>query len=283
MVEMAACGQDGLYRRGVAGDSYNTAVYLARAGLPVGYLTRLGDDALSDDIVEHITAEGIGSQWIERCPGRRPGLYLIENDAQGERHFLYWREHAPARELFSRPMQLPGVDAFYFTGITLAVTRAGAGLHNLVALLGDLRGQGCQIVFDPNFRPALWGGAEEARQCYRAVLPLCDLVLPTLEDETRLWGFATIADCHAHYQDFGVPELVIKGPALTTYVYAGAARVVQQAAAVPARDTTGAGDAFNAGYLARRLRGGDIHNALDCAQQLAATVVRHSGAITPRN
>ena len=55
MVEMSAAdsaGQSsGLYRRGIAGDSYNTAVYLARAGLPVSYLTRLGDDGFSEEII----------------------------------------------------------------------------------------------------------------------------------------------------------------------------------------------------------------------------------------
>lgn len=282
MVEMAAHDQDGLYRRGVAGDSYNTAVYLARAGLPVGYLTRLGDDALSEDIVHRITSEGISSQWIERCKGRQPGLYLIDNDTRGERHFHYWREQAPVRELFSRPVHLPGVDVFYFTGITLAVAHAGTGLQNLLALLSDLRQQGCQIVFDPNYRPALWESTQQAQECYRAVLPLCEIVLPTLEDEIKLWGIATIANCHAHYRELGVKELVIKGPALTAHVYAGDEQFVQQAKTVPARDTTGAGDAFNAGYLAARLRGGDIKSALDRAQQLSATVVQHIGAITPR-
>ncbi|MBK6510710.1 MAG: hypothetical protein IPG06_15490 [Haliea sp.] len=144
MIELAAENSGGLYRRGVAGDSYNTAIYLSRAGLQVSYLTRLGDDALSDGIIAHLADEGIGDALIERVARRRPGLYLIDNDAQGERHFHYWRDHAPVRELFAQPLRLPAIDVFYFTGITLAVTRPG--LAQLIALLVDLRARGCRIV-----------------------------------------------------------------------------------------------------------------------------------------
>ena len=279
MVEMAV-QDDGSYRRGVAGDSYNTAVYLARAGLAVNFLTRLGDDPLSDDIVQHLQHEGIGDTLVERDAGRVPGLYLIENDAHGERQFHYWRDSAPARELFARPLQIAQCDVFYFTGITLAVTHTG--LAHLVALLSELRAGGCRIVFDPNYRPALWDNANQAREHYAAVLPLCDIALPTLEDDAALWNIHSVDACSAHYQNQGIAEVVIKGPALTTYVYAGDSQLVQAAPAVTALDTTGAGDAFNAGYLAARLPGGDLEAAVGQAQQLAAAVVQHRGAILPR-
>ena len=46
MIEMAATGTRHKYRQGIAGDSYNTAIYLAREGMQVDYLTRLGDDSM---------------------------------------------------------------------------------------------------------------------------------------------------------------------------------------------------------------------------------------------
>jgi 2-dehydro-3-deoxygluconokinase len=280
MVEMAAENVGGLYRRGVAGDSYNTAIYLARAGLKVNYLTRLGDDALSDDIVTHLTGEGIGDTLITRTPNTRPGLYLIENDAQGERQFHYWRDHSPARNLFAQPLHLRDTNVFYFTGITLAVTRAGLG--HLVALLSELRKQGCRIVFDTNYRALLWDDIEQARQHYEAILPLCDTVLPTLLDEIDLWNTRTIETCRAHYARYDISELVIKGADLIAHAFTAAGTLEQQAPLVKALDTTGAGDAFNAAYLAARLQGGSLRDALTRAQQLAAVVVQHRGAILPR-
>jgi 2-dehydro-3-deoxygluconokinase len=247
--------------------------------LQVDYLTRLGDDTFSDAILQQLGDEGIGRSLIQRCPGRQPGLYLISNDASGERQFSYRREHSPAREMFDDPISLSGYGLFYLTGITLAITRDG--IDNLVALLTRLRQEACTIVFDPNYRPHLWQDREQAQFHYRQILPLCDILLPTLEDETALWGIDTVEDCHSMYRAFGLRELVIKGPELVTEVFCGQEHVSRRASAVTAVDTTGAGDSFNAGYLAARLQDKSIADAVACAQKLSATVVQHRGAILP--
>jgi 2-dehydro-3-deoxygluconokinase len=279
MIEMAATGQSGLFRRSVAGDTFNTAVYLARAGHKVTYLTRLGDEPLSDDILQAIRAENIATDLVMRQTGATPGLYMISNDSDGERHFSYWRDHAPARALFNEPLRLAGLSHFYLSGITLAVTRSG--FDNLLALLQTLRKQGCRIVFDPNYRPALWDNQDQAQDHYRAVLPLCDIALPTLDDERVLWGLDSHTQCAALYRDAGVAEIVIKGDALITHVITNDTNASWQADQVAATDTTGAGDAFNGAYLAARLDGADIASAVAGAQQLARSVVQHRGAILP--
>lgn len=280
MIELASGDKPGQYALGFAGDSYNTAIYLARAGLDVGYLTRLGDDTLSRRILQELAAEGIDTERVQHAKGREPGLYLISNDDDGERHFSYWRDAAPVRELFDAPVARLDADVFYFTGITLAVTRSGH--TNFLQLLDALHARGCRIVFDPNYRPRLWDDAEQARRHTGAVLPFCHTVLPTLDDERTLWNARDVAACRSHYAAQGVEELVIKGDDLTTHVFADGAEHVQRAKPVNAVDTTGAGDAFNAGYLAARINGAGVDEAVTKAQQLAATVVMHRGAILPR-
>jgi len=281
MVEMAPAGKPGLYRRGVAGDTFNTAVYLARLGCAVSYLTRLGDDHCSDDILARLRVEGIDDKLVRQVGGRQPGLYLIDNDSVGERHFSYWRERSPARETFDALPDIGSVDAFYFSGITLAVCRTG--LDNLVALLTKLRGEGCRIAFDPNYRPALWENREQAAIHYRAVLGLCDTVLPTLDDDAQLWDIEDVAHCADFYRKQGAREVVIKAPDLRIHGICDGESLVVGAKRVDAVDTTGAGDAFNAGYLAARLLGSDLGEAIAAGQALAANVVQHPGAIIPRN
>jgi 2-dehydro-3-deoxygluconokinase len=284
MVELAARGStsggvSGDYRQGLAGDSFNTAIYLARAGLAVDYLTRLGDDRFSDAIMAQLQAESIGGEYVSRASGRQPGLYLIHNDDAGERQFSYWRDQSPARQLFDQPMVLPDWDAFYFTGVTLAVTRSG--FDNLLALLVQFREKGRRIMFDPNYRPQLWQDREQAQHFYRAVLPYCDTVLPTLDDDQALWDIDSVAQCRQWYLGQGVEELVIKAPALVCHVYWQDQHVERQAKAVKVADATGAGDSFNAGYLAARLSGESIDRAIEQGQQLAARVVQHQGAVLP--
>src|SRR4029079_5123470 len=129
MVELARSSSGPLsYDRRYGGDTLNTAIYLARLLRPeaarVQYAARLADDALSDWMIEGFQSEGLDCSLIARVKDRRPGLYIIDTDAKGERSFSYWRGEAPARQLFEDPdlvRQLSDVDAIYTSGITLAI------------------------------------------------------------------------------------------------------------------------------------------------------------------
>src|SRR5258707_5137124 len=77
--------QGGLYSRGYGGDTLNTAVYLARLGVDVDYITALGDDSLSDEMIAGWAAERVGVQRVARLKGKLPGLYMIQTDDNVER------------------------------------------------------------------------------------------------------------------------------------------------------------------------------------------------------
>ena len=280
MGELCALPGQNTYQLGVAGDSFNTAVYLARSGLATDYLTCLGDDDVSATIMARLHEEGIGSELVKTVPGRQAGIYLVRNDPDGERHFTYWRERSAARQLFDHSVEIKFASAFYFTGITLAVCRSG--IANLVHLLAALKDRSCAVYFDPNYRPALWDSVEQARQAMRQVLPFCNAVFPTLDDEDALWGIDDASACNDFYRQLGIEEVVVKAPDLTAHVWGVDQYFCQRAARVEPVDTTGAGDAFNAGYLSVRLTGGDVEAAVAAAQSLAASVVQHQGALIPR-
>src|SRR5436305_13396867 len=96
MVELKQAGS-GLFSRFYGGDTLNTAVYLARLGAGVDYITALGDDPLSDEMIAGWAAEGVGTTGVLRLRGKLPGLYMIETDANGERRFFHWRVGGAAR------------------------------------------------------------------------------------------------------------------------------------------------------------------------------------------
>src|SRR5689334_13481636 len=162
MVELAR-GNDGRYGQAFGGDTFNTAVYLARAGVPAAYATALGDDPYSEALLTLATAEGVDTELIMRVPGRMPGLYMIETDAKGERKFYYWRDNSPARELFelsgwaSVAEALLSARVVYFSGITLSLY-SNTGVGRFLAALEMARKQGVTIAFDGNFRPRGWKG-----------------------------------------------------------------------------------------------------------------------------
>jgi len=288
MVELAR-GPDGRFALGYGGDTFNTAVYLARLGVDTAYATALGEDPYSDGIVARAADEGVSTELVLREPGRAPGLYLIETDKKGERTFHYWRDTSPARELF----ELPGwervaeamviADLVYFSGITLSLY-SNAGIGRLLATLEYARQRGAKIAFDSNYRPRGWKGDEaRARAVFAEALTRVDIALPTFEDEARLWGDADPAATVERLRGFGVSEIAVKnGPKPALVDAQGVRAEVPVPKTVKPVDTTAAGDAFNAAYLAARLKGAEPKNAARAAHVLAAEVIRHRGAIIPR-
>src|SRR5262249_41839746 len=76
-------GGDGRFGLGCSGDTFNVAVYLARAGIDSAFATALGDDPYSDAILALATAEGVAGDLMLRIRGRLPGLAVIDSDTAG--------------------------------------------------------------------------------------------------------------------------------------------------------------------------------------------------------
>lgn len=288
MIEMAR-GTDGRFSQACGGDTFNTAVYLARRGLPVAYATALGDDIYSDRIVALTAAEGIATDLIVRVPGRLPGLYLIETDTKGERTFHYWRDTAPARELFELQdwgriaESIIGARIVYFSGITLSIY-SNQGLGRFLALLELARKAGTKVVFDGNYRPRAWkGDLQRTRTVFMEALKRVDIALPTYDDEALLWGDPSPDATIERLQAFGIGEIAIKnGPNSALVAAGGHKEFVPVPDVVVPVDTTAAGDSFNAGYMAARLANENPGDAAIAGHKLASEVIKHRGAIMPR-
>ncbi len=274
---------DGTLTRSFGGDTLNTALYLARLGIPVEYVTALGTDAFSDEMVAAWRGEGIGTGLVARVPGRLPGLYLIRTDAAGERVFYHWRDSAPVRQLFDLPETaaleagLLGAGTIYFSGITLSLF---ADRERLFALLARARQGGTVVAFDTNFRARAWPDLAVARTAFAAAFRQADLVFASVEDWLPLFGTSDAGAIHRELQAAGVAEIVVKLATPACLVGGG----LVEAPPVPdVIDTTAAGDSFAAAYLAARLRGAVPEAAVRAGHHLAGAVVRHRGAIIPRD
>jgi 2-dehydro-3-deoxygluconokinase len=288
MVELSR-GSEGRFGLACGGDTFNTGVYLARSGLRVAYATALGDDRYSDGIVAMAAAEGVETDLMLRVPRRMPGLYLIETDAKGERSFAYWRDTAPARELFELAdwgriaEAMLAASLIYFSGITLSLY-SNDGLGRFLAIVEMARKQGAKVVFDGNFRPRGWkGDLARTRTVFMEALKRVDMALPTYDDEAVLWGDPSPEATVERLQAFSIAEVVVKNGQSDALVAAGGKRErIPVPEVVKPVDTTAAGDSFNAGYLAARLAGDDPADAVRAGHRLAAEKIQHRGAIMPR-
>lgn len=287
MIELSPAG-DGQMAINFGGDTLNTAVYMARLGADVDYVTQLGDDHYSDQMLEQWRDEGVGVDLVRQRAGRLPGLYLIHNDSNGERYFNYWRRESPARELFDESSEalfekLSQFDYLYFSGITLSLY-AERARESLLEFCREYRLQGGKVVFDLNYRPANWGSESQAKQAILAMLPMVDIALPSFDDEQLLFGFEDAQACLDHYRAHGVGHVVLKDGLRGCFLAEGTTQQhfsVRQV--VEPLDTTAAGDSFNAGYLAALVKGCDSATAIDWGQSVAGLVIQHRGAIIERS
>jgi 2-dehydro-3-deoxygluconokinase len=283
----------GAMRQTYGGDTLNAAVYLARcgrrSGLQVDYATALGDDGLSEGMLQRWQAEGLGTGLVRRIAGKLPGLYLIEVDTGGERRFSYWRDQAAARLYFDTapgetPLeaQLDQIDALHLSGISLAILPP-AGRDRLAALAMALRARGATVAFDNNYRPRLWPDAATARAEFARFTHIANIALMTLDDEMALAG-ETDAEVQLQ-RTLALPcaEVVVKRGAAATLVRVAGQLLLEVATERVAQvvDTTAAGDSFAGAYLATRLGGAAAADAARAGNRLAARVVQHRGAVIP--
>ena len=294
MIELSSQGE--ALKRGFGGDTLNTAVYIARQTqadqLTVEYVTALGNDNFSSEMLAAWQQEGVKTELVQRLENRLPGLYVIETDAHGERTFRYWRNEAAARFWLQSPQaeaicqQLAQFDYLYLSGISLAILSA-EDRQRLMALLSACRANGGKVIFDNNYRPRLWASRNAAQQAYQAILNCTDIAFLTLDDETALWDEAPVEQVIARTRAAGVSEIVIKRGAEACLVALNADPLLEVPAIQLEKekiiDTTAAGDSFSAGYLAVRLCGGSAQEAAQRGHLTASTVIQHRGAIIPLN
>ena len=284
MIELSQGAGDQL-TRSYGGDTLNTAVYLARLGVKADYITALGDDPFSNEMVEAWKGEGIGTVHVSRVSGKLPGLYAIRTSKAGERSFYYWRENAAARMLLDLPeteamlAALAGYDMIYLSGVTLSLYSAD-GRQRLIDALQRAREGSTRIAFDTNFRSQGWPVLDSARQVYRDMLAVADIVLASVDDLTPLFG----ARMHGELIDrMTAREVVLKLATPGSVVrHDGVEDTVKAEPVSRVMDTTAAGDSFSAAYLAARLRGATPVEAAKAGHRLAGVVVGHRGAIIPR-
>jgi 2-dehydro-3-deoxygluconokinase len=278
--------QGGLYSRGYGGDTLNTAVYLARLGADVDYITALGDDSLSDEMIAGWAAEGVGTRRVVRIAGKLPGLYVIQTDDKGERKFFHWRESSAARSLMDLTEtedllnSLPTYDLVYLSAITLSLYSED-GRGRLLEALKRARLLGTRFVFDTNFRARGWPDLNLARSAFSAAFEAADIVLASTEDLLPLYPNETNETLLAGISS---PEVVLKlaEPATILRFAGGTTEVKAEPVTRPVVDTTAAGDSFAAAYVAARLSGAEPIEAARAGHRLAGVVVCYPGAIIPR-
>ncbi len=267
----------------VGGSESNTAVGLARLGRRVAWLSRLGSNAIGRLVASEIARHGVNCQHIVWAEGERVGTYFVEYapPPRGIQLLYDRRDSAMSRmrpkDLAAGLFQPGGARHLHLTGITPALSEDAAATGRQA--LAWAKEVGWSSSFDLNYRSKLWS-AEAARAG-------CEYFLQNAD-----WLLMPLADLRSLFPDLAAPSrdaasvleaMSARYPEATIVLTEGAAGCRARAAqghqyqqAVFPQETNwqariGAGDAFNAGFLAAMLESaGDLARALRWGAAAAA-------------
>ena len=259
----------------IGGAESNLAIALSRLGLSAGWMGLIGDDEPGRLVLDRIRGEGVDTSMVRQVPDHPTGLYLREQVGQ-ETRVYYYRKGSAASTMSGGtfdPGYLKGAEFLHLTGITPALS---AECRDFVLWAArEARGGRTRVSFDVNFRSKLWS-AGEAKAFAEEMMPHVDLLLVGDEEASALWG-RDDEDFVRELAASGPREVVLKRGGEGSLALIDGRVITQPAFSVLEVDSVGAGDAFDAGYLAGHLWGLGPEERLRVANAMGALSVATLG------
>lgn len=247
------------------GGAFITAAHLVSLGTPTALVTRLGVDPLSSALDGPVRESGVDLAFVERAPDAGPQLTVAIVQPQ-DRAFLSRRAgHAKPATLLAA-MAAPDVRHLHVAEY--------ATLAEIPGLVAEAKERGLTVSLDPSWDETLIHDPAFLDNC-RGV----DLFLPNMEEAAAI-SQTDEEDRILDLLSRHFPLVVLKKGPEGAALARAEERHSRPAARVKVVDTTGAGDAFNAGFLHRWLEGGDLDACLEAAIAAGSLSVQATGGAT---
>ncbi|MBK8033311.1 MAG: sugar kinase [Chloroflexi bacterium] len=271
-----------------SGAPFIFAVQAARLGMRVGALGCVGAqadgqlDAFGRNLVDQLEADGVDTSAVIALPSYTTGCAFVAYSSDGSRDFVFHLRHAAAGQLSPALLDQPAVQNLFSGLKCLHIMGSSLSMHADALVLGTrmlelAQAQGAKISFDPNLRPQLIAPAQ-AKIAFAPFAAAADVIMPTAEEAALLTGESTVAAAAGKLL-VGKPDgvvIITRGEHGCT-VYTPAGHTDVPGFAVAEIDPTGAGDCFDAGFLAEWLRGKSPIDAARWANACGALAVTQRG------
>jgi sugar/nucleoside kinase (ribokinase family) len=260
------------------GSAANTADALGRLGVPTRFVGAVGDDAAGRHVVESLAQAGVDTSAVQTVRTDPTVMVIVVLPPDGDRLIYVWPPRGGAHAHLDVERAVDAVEDaewVHVSGICLRVTPAR---HALLAAMERAQERGTPVSLDLNLRLENWGWEDGFRDVVLEAVDRADVVLGSAADEITALGDAedpvTAARHLPGYDRLIVARLGANGSMAITD------RDVTTVPGfdVPVVDTVGAGDAFNAGFIAASLEHRSIEEALTWGNAVAATTISRRGA-----
>lgn len=255
----------------VAGTAGGTVVDAAKLGLKSLAVGAVGDDEKADWVLLTLEKHGIDISAMQRLEGVPTSATILNVRPNGDRPALHVRG---ASDHFDVPAST--YDQVFDASI---IHLGGTGLLKRLdgpasaTLLKEAKKRGRTVTFD------LIAASAETLGIVEPLLPYIDYFMPSIEEARDMSGLSSPDDCAKFYLDRGTACCVFTlGGEGAFYAHRDGTRLTSPAYEVKVVDTTGCGDAFDAGFIAALHHKMDVETSLRFAQASAGLVATGLGS-----
>jgi len=272
------------FQRAPGGAPANVAAAVAKFGGNAAVISKLGEDAFGDFLLEQLIEAGVNTDKIARTKDANTGLAFVSLREDGERDFSFYRN--PSADLLLTDKEIDENwfsegDILHFCSVDL-VESPMKQAH--LKAIQSAKSKGAMISFDPNVRLPLWNNPQDCRNAILEFIPMAHIVKISDEEWEFIAGTSNREEAIASLFVGDVKAIInTKGP-LGADLYLKDKKYESSGYRVEVQETTGAGDAFMGGLLYqlldKKVSPHDLEETLESCHQYILAFANASGALT---
>ncbi|MEM2356242.1 MAG: sugar kinase [Candidatus Bathyarchaeia archaeon] len=273
------------FQKCFGGAPMNTAIGMARLGVDVGVITAVGDDPFGRFAIKTLRDNFVDTTYVKIKKGLRTTLAFVANEPEtGERKFIFYRKpwcETADSNLTLEDIPLAYVKSAKFLHISGFILSQEPSRSTILQVVKKVKEFGVKISFDPTLRLDVWNSKEEMHKVYQEILKLSDIASFSKEEAEEILGSSEPKKAVDIALNIGISLVGLKRGVEGSIIATKNGELIETPAfKVKAIDTTGAGDAWNAGLLTGLIKGWDLKTCAIVANAIGAIVVTAKGAIT---
>ncbi|CCY62718.1 MAG: sugar kinase [Candidatus Gastranaerophilaceae bacterium] len=276
----AKMSQAGCLYKYYGGDAIATAIAALRMGSKVGFVTRVGNDAFKDYLLDSWQAEGLDISQV-KLTEEANGMYIVARPSIKEKEIVYYRKKIASSKLSLEDIDLEYLKkagVVYASGVTQSLSpSANEAVETTFRLAKE---NGITTAYDPNYYSAITN-PEEAKEAFNRVASYVDILfMSTKHDTINILDIDSPENIIKKLWDMGISTIVLKASDKNGYYTGYNGNIVfTEFFTNDVIDTTCSGDVFNGGFLHALTHGFTPFEAAKFASIVAGLQAKGIGAI----
>jgi fructokinase len=227
------------------GSMLNTSVSLGRLGLDVNFVSDLGKDLIGHNILNFLSENGVSCNYIERYENRKTAIAIAFLDDRNDASYTFYKDFPENRLTSVKPKFEEGDIVLFgsFFAITESIRPA------LRRFLSQARGEGCILIYDPNFRKSHLHELEKLKPFIIENITCADLVRGSDEDFNLIFGAKNSSDAFEILLENGCENMIYTSNRNDIIMMTRDNTISAAVPVIKPISTIGAGDNFNAGLI----------------------------------